>query len=251
MYRAPLISSVSTRTPNAFMRTSICHCFCSASGIGNCSRRFKIARSVTTSCLLYSLKSSHFSFACHGWFQVRFPLVFVGLQGTQKYRISAFPAASFCLSWGRPMAFPVASSPAVYPQYRPWAMVQRHCSSGVWYPARFRQYHSNAALYACFVTSGSASIRTACSGISSPWARSTTSTGFSSSWKANRRMRKSGDWAYLYSPAFPMSTLLLVSISMLRCFMVSSCQYGGYPHTVLLIRHPCDGIDPAALGSPR
>ena len=131
IYKAPSVSSSSTRTPNAFILTSICQSRSSSSGMGNCSRRRRMLCSATTSCLQYPLNSSHFSGACFGRFHVRFPLFFVGLHGTQKYRISALPAASFCLSCGSPTAFPVASSPAGYPQYRLCAMVHLHCSSGV------------------------------------------------------------------------------------------------------------------------
>ena len=116
MYKAPSIRSVSTRTPYAFISTSICHCCSSASGTGNCFNRARISCSVTTSCLQYSLNRSHFFGSCQGWFHVRFPLFLVGLQGTQKYRISALPVANFCLSCGSPIALPLASSPAVYPQ---------------------------------------------------------------------------------------------------------------------------------------
>ena len=113
---APSINAVSTFTPNAFMRISICHNFSSSSGTGKASSLRRISLSVTTSCLQYSLNNSHFSGACLGRFHVLFPLLFVGLHGTQKYRIKAFPVASFLLSCGSPIAFPVASSPAVYPQ---------------------------------------------------------------------------------------------------------------------------------------
>ena len=135
---------------------------------------------MTTSCLQYSLNSSHFSGACFGRFQLLPPLLFVGLQGVQKYRIKAFPVESFCLSCGRPIAFPVASNPAVYPQYSPWIIVQFHCSKGVRYPAVFKQYHSNAALYACLTTLGFIRAVKIRSGIRSSPVRSTSCTSSSS-----------------------------------------------------------------------
>ena len=39
---------------------------------------------------------------------MRCPLVFDGLQGLQKYRMSPAPIASFCLSSGSPSALPDA-----------------------------------------------------------------------------------------------------------------------------------------------
>ena len=83
-----------------------------------------ISRSASTSCLQYSLNSFHFS----GSAAIR-RRTFVRVSssasspsisgaafsfpGTQNRRISAAPMPIFCLSWGRPMASPVAARPAV------------------------------------------------------------------------------------------------------------------------------------------
>ena len=83
-YRAPVTSSRSTATPRALMMRSVSHCFCTQSGGINAESRRSISISVTTSCLQYSLKSSHFAGSCWGRLRVLWPLAFVGLQGMQK-----------------------------------------------------------------------------------------------------------------------------------------------------------------------
>ena len=111
MDKAPCIRSTSTLTPPELICWSIIQSICSDIGSSWCRWIFT-AISVTTSCLQYSLKSSHFSGSWCGRLRVRPPLVFVGLHGTQKYRMSALPVVSFRLSSLSPKASPIAESPA-------------------------------------------------------------------------------------------------------------------------------------------
>ena len=65
------------------------------SGTGNFDSIFWMDISTSTSRLLYSLKVAHLSGACSGRFQSLPPFTFVGLQGTEKYLISALPSVIF------------------------------------------------------------------------------------------------------------------------------------------------------------
>ena len=113
-------------TPLWLIPISCCHSVSTVCGTGQKFNLCKMLYSASTSCLLYSLKSSHFSGACLGKFLFLPPLLFVGLQGLQKYLIRAFPVVNFCLSSGRPTALPIASSEAGSPQYIPCIMVHFH-----------------------------------------------------------------------------------------------------------------------------
>lgn len=71
----------SMRTPRSLIRASR-HQKRRSSGDGiQCSRVWKMVRSVSTSRLQYAWKVYHFSGACSGRFQVRPPFVLEGLQG--------------------------------------------------------------------------------------------------------------------------------------------------------------------------
>ena len=160
---------------------------------------------------MYSLNSCHFSVSCCGRFLVLPPLTFVGLHGQQKYLISALPVLSFCASAGIPSAAPSSFRLGGEAKYKPYTIVQRHrCAQLAGLRCRYldKQYHSKAALCAHSSVSGSSSAtRTFCG--SAPVAvKSTTCTSSSSPNEyANSRISKSGDCAYLYSPALPISTL--------------------------------------------
>ena len=169
-----------------------------------------MVRSVSTSCRLYSINSAHFSGSSAGYTRLRAP----DFCGTQNVRISALPAAILRLSAGRPIACPAPSRLAGYPQYSACSITSRHWSIGSATPsARDRQYHSNAALYACLMYAGSVSAARNSSGIGDS-VKSTTWVSPSSMAYPISRISNAGDCAYLYSPPLAMSTSLYVSRSM-------------------------------------
>ena len=98
MERHPSTKLRSIWIPLSLILSEIAYSFQTKSGTGYLLSRSTIPCSVSTSRMLYFLKSSHFSGASEGRFLVLPPLALVGLQGTQKYRIRSLPSSSFCLS---------------------------------------------------------------------------------------------------------------------------------------------------------
>ena len=105
---ACLTSSISTPMPRSLISWSSRYSSQRSSGTGNLASLCCICISVSTSRRLYALNRSHFSGSVPGRFRVLPPLVFVALQGTQKYRIRSLPSVSFCFS--SPSTAPAFSS---------------------------------------------------------------------------------------------------------------------------------------------
>ena len=178
---ALMASLRSMRTPRSLMRASRHQKSCSRSVGAQRESILRMALSATTSCPLYFLNVSHFSGACSGRLRVRIPLVLVGLQGWQKYRMSALP--SFILAWSSPR--PSASLAPARLMGRPHCpariMLSSHCSGGQYTPHWVRMaFRSNAQFHAALVTAGLVRSNITVRGTFSPAVRSMTVTSSSS-----------------------------------------------------------------------
>ena len=95
IFMAFLTMSVSILIPRSFITWSIQNSSHTKSGTGKLCSFSCIDISTSTSRLLYSLNVFHFCISCSGKFLVLPPFAFVGLHGTEKYLISAFPSSIF------------------------------------------------------------------------------------------------------------------------------------------------------------
>ena len=131
--------------------------------------------SVSTLRILYFLNMD----TCPGRFLVRCPLVFMGVQGWQKYLMRSFSSESFCFS--KPRTAPTPSKESGSPIVAAQIIEQRQLSGSRYSPfgypkKRERQMRSKAVLNAHLMTDSSSKARRTYFGICSPQARSITCT---------------------------------------------------------------------------
>ena len=164
----------STRTPLSLMRASRHQIRCSVSSGSHSSSMWKIVRSATTSCRLYSQNCVQRSGSAAG--SLKLPSFF----GTQNRRMRSRPALSLAASCGRHSAALHCPSESGRPQLAASTMASRHCSGGAQSPyTRVNTPRSKLAFHATLMYSGSQSIsRNSVS--SSPRVKSTSFTSPSS-----------------------------------------------------------------------